>query len=103
MASSLWPLNRVIQFLGDKLVVQEAVVGGSSAKISVWDFRAETKVDLKPVRQVLEKPDTDELLLEVKPLQVINFSAEEMDFNVNKTEASKTRSFATFYDYFKLD
>ena len=109
-ASSL-RLNKVIQFLGDKLVVQEAVavVGAvGSVKISVWDFRNESKVDLKPVRQVSEKPDSDEPLLEVKPLQIVHFSQQQLetsakDLNENESGGLETRTVASFCDFFKLD
>ena len=104
-------LNKVIQFLGEKLVIQEAVtvVGAvGSVKISVWDFRNESKVDLKPVRQVSEKPDSDEPMLEVKPLQIIHFSEQQLeasakDLNGSETRGQENRTFATFCDFFKLD
>ena len=105
-------LNKVIQFLGEKLVIQEAVtvVGAvGSVKISVWDFRNESKVDLKPVRQVSEKPDSDEPLLEVKPLQIVHFSQQQLGgtsakgLNENETGGQETRTVATFCDFFKLD
>lgn len=104
-------LDKVIQFLDDKLVVQEltnVVSVGVGANVSVWDFTTEPKVVLKSVKQVLEKPNSYDPLMEIKPLQIINFSEGEMetgvkDLNENETRGCVMRTVATFRDYFKIE
>jgi hypothetical protein len=85
-------LVRPVHFLEDRLVVHELV--DDVIKISVWDFKKESKVVFQSVPENFGAKDT---LLEVKPLQLIFIQRKK---GQSPRKLSKVE--ATFCDYFKL-
>lgn len=89
-----------LQFLDDKLIVQE--LQGNEVVLAVWDYANQRRTAFDKIPRVFEKSPFDAPFIEVKPLQLVYFyfknvkSGFEGETISNKTQV---QTIASFHNY----
>ena len=90
-----------LQFLGEKLIVQE--LQENEVVLAVWDFCNQRRTGFEKIPNVFEKSPFDAPFIEVKPLQLIYFYFKNVKYQFdeenNNGNTNEVETVASFHNY----